>query len=122
MTVKECYEAMGADYDDVMGRLRKDERVQKFLLKVLDDKSFALLCSSLESRDMAEAFRAAHTMKGVSQNLSLMRLYHAANEMSELLRDRQDYGADIEPVLEKVREDYELTIACIKQLAESAQA
>ncbi len=122
MTVKECYDAMGADYEDVMGRLRKDERVQKFLLKVLDDKSFALLCSSLESRDMSEAFRAAHTMKGVSQNLSLMRLYQSANEMSELLRDRKEYGDDIEPVLKKVQEDYELTIACIRQLAESAQA
>ena len=29
MTVKECYEAIGADYEDVMGRLRKDERVEK---------------------------------------------------------------------------------------------
>ena len=34
MTVKECYEAIGADYEDVMGRLRKDERVQKFVLKL----------------------------------------------------------------------------------------
>ena len=43
MTVKECYEKMGADYDSVMGRLRKDERVQKFLLKFLNDKSYELL-------------------------------------------------------------------------------
>ena len=40
MTVKECYDAIGADYEDVMGRLRKDERVQKFVLKLLDDKSY----------------------------------------------------------------------------------
>ena len=64
MTVKECYDAMGADYEDVFARLRKDERIQKFLLKVMNDKSYDLLCSSLESGDMAEAFRAAHTLKG----------------------------------------------------------
>ena len=47
MTVKECYDAMGADYEDVFARLRKDERIQKFLLKVMNDKSYDLLCSSL---------------------------------------------------------------------------
>ena len=34
MTVKECYEVMKGDYDDVMSRLRSDDRVKKFLLKV----------------------------------------------------------------------------------------
>lgn len=37
MTVKECYDAIGADYDDVFSRLRKDDRIRKFLLKVLDE-------------------------------------------------------------------------------------
>lgn len=119
MTVKECYDAMGANYEDVFGRLRKDERIQKFLLKLLNDQSFALLCSSIEGRDMAEAFRAAHTLKGVCQNLSLTRLYESSSEMSELLRNRQEYGEDLEPMLERVREDYESTVNCIRQLEEA---
>ena len=65
MTVKECYDAMGADYEDVLGRLRKDERIQKFVLKLLNDKSYELLINSMEAGDMNEAFRAAHTLKGV---------------------------------------------------------
>ncbi len=52
MTVKECYDAMGADYEDVAGRLRTDERIRKFVLKVLNDSSYALLCSSLEERNI----------------------------------------------------------------------
>ena len=122
MTVKECYEAMGADYEGVFGRLRKDERIQKFLLKVLNDQSFSLLCNSLESRDMSEAFRAAHTMKGVCQNLSLTRLYESSSEMAELLRERQEYGADLAPALERVKEDYQHTVECIQQLADSVGA
>ena len=43
MTVKECYEVMKGDYDDVISRLRTDDRVKKFLLKVLDDTSFSTL-------------------------------------------------------------------------------
>lgn len=33
MTVKECYDAIGADYDDVFSRLRKDDRIRKFCLR-----------------------------------------------------------------------------------------
>ena len=58
MTVKECYEVMKGDYDDVLSRLRTDERIKKFLLRVLDDMSFTQLCNALEIRDMEEAFRA----------------------------------------------------------------
>ena len=118
MTVKECYETMGADYDGVVSRLRTDERVRKFLLKVLNDKSYELLCTSLKERNMNEAFRAAHTLKGVCQNLSLDRLYVSSNEMAERLRGGREYGDDIEPMLERVEEDYMLTISCIQQLAQ----
>ena len=65
MTVKECYDAIGANYEEIMGRLRTEERVKKFLLKVLSDKSYDLLIQSIEERNMEEAFRAAHTMKGI---------------------------------------------------------
>ncbi len=117
MTVKECYEAMGADYDDVMGRLRKDERVQKFLLKMLDDKSYALLTDSVEAGNMSEAFRAAHTIKGVCQNLSITPLYKSASELAELLRNADAYSEDMESMIEEVKKDYTHMIECIRQLA-----
>ena len=65
MTVRECYEKMGANYDDVLSRLRTDDRITRFLGKVADDESFTLLCNSLKERNMEEAFRAAHTLKGI---------------------------------------------------------
>ena len=71
MTVKECYEIIGANYEEVESRLRTEERIKKFLLKVLNDKSYDLLCDSIKQKNMEEAFRAAHTLKGISQNLSL---------------------------------------------------
>ena len=43
MTLKECYAAMGGDYDEVIGRLRSERLVQKFVLKFLDDGSYDLL-------------------------------------------------------------------------------
>lgn len=117
MTVKECYEAMGGDYDDVVSRLRTDERIAKFLLKIADDKSYALLLDSLEAKNMEEAFRAAHTLKGVCMNLSIKRLYGSAEQLTEALRGRHEYDSSLEPLLEKVKEDYAVTIDCIKRLS-----
>ena len=43
MSLKECYEKMGADYEDVLSRLRSEGLVRKFAVKFLDDDSYAAL-------------------------------------------------------------------------------
>ena len=116
MTVKECYDAVGGDYNDVMGRLRTDERVIRFLGKVADDQSFHLLETSLSERNMEEAFRAAHTIKGVCMNLSLTRLYVSSEKLTEALRGRKEYGDDLIPLFEEVKKDYTHTVECIRAL------
>ena len=47
MTVKECYEQMGADYEGVLGRLRSEVLIKKFAKKFLDDGSFRSLKDNL---------------------------------------------------------------------------
>lgn len=116
MDIKQCYEQMGGDYDDVMSRLRTDERVKKFLLKIADDKSYELLLSSLAEKNIEEAFRAAHTIKGMCANLSLTRLQVSASALTEALRGKTEYDAAFEPLLEKVKADYEVTVAAIRAL------
>jgi HPt (histidine-containing phosphotransfer) domain-containing protein len=118
MTLQECYAAMGADYEDVLSRLRTDERVSRFLRKIPSDPSYELLCQSLEKGDAAEAFRAAHTLKGISQNLSLTRFYHAAAALSDYLKPRQDLGSETDRLAEAVKAEYASMIDCIKMLQE----
>lgn len=107
---------MDADYDEVFSRLRTDERIEKFLFKVLGDGSFELLGSSLKAQNMEEAFRAAHTLKGVCMNLSLTRLYSSSQKITEALRGRTEYGDDLTPLYEDVKADYDLTMNAIKAL------
>ncbi|MDE6294213.1 MAG: Hpt domain-containing protein [Clostridiales bacterium] len=116
MTVQECYEKMGGDYADVTNRLRTDERIKKFLLKVADDLSFANLCENIAARNIPEAFRAAHTLKGVCSNLSLTTLFKSASAITEALRGKEEYSAELEPLLDKVKVDYAITIECIKNI------
>ena len=116
MTLKECYDALGGDYEEAMGRLRSERLVQKFVLKFLDDPSYDLLCSSMESKDYAEAFRAAHTIKGVCQNLGFSVLGRSSSELSEALRNGYTPGAD--ELAERVKGDYQVTAQAIRALQE----
>ena len=46
MNLKDCYIKFGGDFDEVLGRLRREQSVQKFMYKFLDDKSFQLFEAS----------------------------------------------------------------------------
>ena len=120
MTVQECYEAFGGDYQEVISRLRTDERIARFLLRVVDDGSYQLLIDSIASGNVDEAFRAAHTLKGVCANLSITRFGNSSSALTEILRDLSHAGKpftdEVYSLLEPVKEDYALTINAIKQL------
>lgn len=115
MSLKECYDKMGADYEDVLSRLRSEVLVRKFALKFLDDDSYANLKAAMESGNAPEAFRGAHTLKGVAQNLG----YKAAAEVTESLRPSETSSGDMEKaakLMPAVDEEYARTIAAIKEL------
>ncbi len=114
MTVKEFYTAIGGDYEGVCARLYSEQLVKKFLLKFLDDGSFNALEASLKEGNDEEAFRAAHTIKGVCQNLGLDNLYSPAYALTEALRGGKKEGAD--ELFLKVKAEYENTVSNLKNL------
>lgn len=117
MTLQECYQTMGANYEEVLGRLRSERVVQKFVLKFPADPSYETLCQALRDGNGEEAFRAAHTLKGVSQNLSLTRLYEASHALTEALRGG-NYPPD-NALVEQTTAAYQQTVEAIRQLAAS---
>ncbi len=120
MTLKEVYAAFGGDYEDVLGRMMTERLVTKFVLKFPNDKSYELLCSSLEGEDYETAFRAAHTLKGVCQNLSITRLFESSNNLTESLREHHvPSKTELNEMLEKVKQDYDLTVSAINVFLES---
>lgn len=116
MTVQACYEVLGANYRDVMSRLIKEERVEKFLKKFLEDKSFGMLEVSMEEGNVEVAFRAAHTLKGVSQNLSLDNLYGPAQRLSDYLKENRELGGEVQSLFDAVKEEYFRTTEVLRQL------
>lgn len=89
MTLEELYENIKGNYPDILGRLRKEERIEKFVLLFLKDRSYQTFCQAMEQGNTEEAFRAVHTLKGVCMNLSFDGLYRISSEMTEYLRANQ---------------------------------
>lgn len=86
MTVEKFYEVIGGDYVGTKARLMTDERIVRFVNKFPADGSYQLLKDSLASGNVEEAFRAAHTIKGVAQNLGFTALFVSAEAVTEILR------------------------------------
>lgn len=119
MTLQDCYEALGGDYEDVISRLRSENLVLKFLFRFLEDSSYQLLCQSMKDNQDDEAFRAAHTIKGVCQNLSFTRLLKTSSEMSDAFRHGRTPEAD--EIFVRLTEDYHITIAAIQKLKDTLE-
>ncbi len=120
MTLKECYAALGGDYEEAMGRLRSERLVQKFVLKFLSDGSYQLLQDSLAAGDREEAFRAAHTIKGVCANLAFNTLLESSEALTEALRDGKPAQPGEEELIARVKEDYARACQAIQAFQEGS--
>lgn len=114
MNIEECYHRLGGDYSQVLLRLPSGSMVKKFIIKFLDDGSFAGLCQAMSQGDRATAFREAHTLKGVCANLGFEQLRQSASELTETLRpETAMIPSNAEAQLEQVRLDYQHTVDTI---------
>lgn len=119
MTVIECYNKIGGDYDNAMGRFKSEALIKRFLPMFLNDPSFNELTEALENGDVQTAFRAAHTLKGVCANLSLAKLCASASEITELLR--AENLTDAKGIYPAVKADYDTAFEAITQFKNEMQ-
>lgn len=86
-TWKQRAKNAGIDIDSGVERFSGNEMLyEKFLHRFADDKSYPELVAALSAGDCGAAFNAAHTLKGVSGNLSLIRLQKLVSKQVEYLR------------------------------------
>lgn len=84
---KAQFEEAGINYDQAINRfMNKQEMYEKFLVRFTNDKSYGELKAAIEANDCDAAFRAAHTLKGVTANLAMDSLTKAASDTTEKLR------------------------------------
>ena len=80
----------GADIDGALERFMGNEGLYtRFARGFREDMNYNALLKAMEAGDVKAAFNAAHTLKGVTGNLSFNRLYERVSEVVEPLR-RED--------------------------------
>ena len=120
MTIQECYQSLGGNFAEVQQRLPSDRLIKRFITKFLDDGSYAELSQAMASGQREQAFRAAHTLKGVCANLSFTKLLRSASALTDLLRQESDaISESAAAALTDVTRDYSRTISAIRAYLES---
>lgn len=115
MTIEQCYQQLHGDYAQVLQRLPSPALVERFVGKFLNDGSFSELAGAMEAGQTELAFRAAHTLKGVSANLGFEQLRQSASNLTEALRGKTGaLPAEAAPLMEQVRQDYNMTVDAIR--------
>ncbi len=118
MTVEEVYSRIGADYSDVLKRLPSESLIARLIVKYLQDPSYRELMEAVQRSEVDAAFRAAHTLKGVCQNLGFSNMIQPVSDVTEIFRAGTMDGAA--PLLEVITKEQEKVAEAIKTFGENA--
>lgn len=90
MTVEQL-KAFGCNVEEGLGRCMNNESFYLMLVnKFIATTDLSKLEVALQANDLENAFKEAHSLKGVCGNLSLTPLFNVINEMVEPLRVKKE--------------------------------
>ncbi|MBQ7585916.1 MAG: Hpt domain-containing protein [Desulfovibrionaceae bacterium] len=122
MTIQELYTAIDGNYDSAKRILQIDRLIEKFIVRLLDDKSFEKLQQARTTMDPTSIFEAAHAMKGVLANLGLEKLSSMASVVTEEFRpgkSRKMTDEALQKQLDELEEKFTFTVDAIKKFKEA---
>ena len=100
------------DVDDALKRIGGNVDLYKRLLKrFLDGNDIETLENALSSGITDDAVRAAHSIKGVGANLSLVKVTSISTKLEHEIKDGLDYSAN----LDELKQVYGVTLKVIAE-------
>ncbi|MBE5970820.1 MAG: Hpt domain-containing protein [Lachnospiraceae bacterium] len=113
-TLNEALAEAGVDVDGVMERfLGKQELMEKFLFRFVNDQTYSKVIEGMENHDADAMFKAAHALKGLSGNLGLTPVYEPLCELCDAMR-HDGFDGPYEEPYEKMKVQYEKLVDVIK--------
>lgn len=108
MTVKECYETIKSDYNEVFERLGKEERIAKFSKMFFTTGDIDSLKNAVDANNGELAFEISHTMKGNCLNIGFTVLTKKISDFVEYVRCREIKDpAEAKRLYDAILEEYE---------------
>ncbi len=122
MNLNDFFPLVGGDYKDITERLVSERLIYKYIGRFPADPCYQELLTALKNNDVKEAFRAAHTMKGICATLALGDLYKLSCELTELFRNAEKINYEkTDIIINKFTESYNKTIQLINELNQGVQ-
>jgi len=104
------------DVESALKRVGGNDALYKKLLKLfLEENRMNDLCDTINNGDSETAGQMAHTIKGVSANLSLTKLRAVAADMEQKIKG----GEDCKAFIPELRNIFDETVAIIKEYVDS---
>lgn len=103
----------GVNMECVMGRFMGNEALYiKFLKRFMEDESFQTMQEQFKKGNLEEAFKAAHTLKGLTANLGLDGIMVSVVPITEKLRAGSEDG--VKELMEQVAREYEVVFGILQ--------
>ncbi len=115
MTVREMYEIIGGDYEDLLSRVFSDDLAERFIKMYAETKDVDAMVEAFEKKDYRTVFELSHGLKGMTGNMSLKRNSETIVAICESVR-HGDPTEDISGLIEKAKKEHEELLSLIKQL------
>lgn len=102
------------DIEDALKRVGGNEGLYKRLLgRFVDGDHLGPLENALQSGDFEESAHLAHTLKGVSANLSLIKVTTLSAELEQAIKNGNDYSL----LLSNLKQAYGTTLEKISEIS-----
>lgn len=115
MDLKEFCKELEIDYEKNLLKFGNNNILYtRFLKKFLEDKTYIELETAFREKDYNKIEQAAHTLKGVTANLGINRLFKASEELVLSVR-KKEYD-NLDETYQKLKQEYEETKEMINKL------
>lgn len=105
----------GVDIDGALERfMGNTEMYMKFLKKFEKDRNFVLLRAAMDEDDAEAAFSASHTLKGLTGNLSVMKLHGLFSKQVEFLRSNDFDSA--KKMMPEIENEYRVLVSLVENI------
>lgn len=78
---------LSIDFDQGIRNFGSHDTHIRYLLRFTDDDTYVKLRTSVANHNWRKAFRYAHTLKGLSAQLCLAKVFESSSSLCELLRN-----------------------------------
>ena len=104
MNVKEFYDSINENYQNILGRLQNEDLIKSFLKMLLNDDTLSNLENAIIKKKYKEMKNYSHAFKGVCLNFDFLKIVEIVIELERVINDK-NYKL-VRNVFAKLKEEY----------------